>query len=129
MRKNPPRASSRARSSGSRRDVSIASRCAITRSRKSRTAVSSSAPVAVSCNHTPITVPFDDLTRKRASLECFLALDPSLLLELDADRHLFRSHAVHHRDLFFDFGKIERLGGGRGYGGYDTVFFLLQRIE
>ena len=69
------------------------------------------------------------ITRKRASLECFLALDPSPLLELDADRHLFRSHAIHHRDLFFDFGKIERLGGGRGYGGCDTVFFLLQRIE
>src|SRR5437773_7335468 len=61
MRKNPPRASSRARSSGSRRDISIASRCAITRGRKSRAAASSAAPVAVSCivtspNHTRMTV-------------------------------------------------------------------------
>jgi hypothetical protein len=30
--------------------------------------------------------------------------------ELDPDRHLLGSHAVHHRDLFFDFGDHQDIG-------------------
>jgi len=56
MRKNPARANSRARSSGSRRDASIASRCDRMCGRNSRAVARSSAPFAASAI-TPPPVP------------------------------------------------------------------------